>query len=170
MAWKTGVLDRIQRLFSCGSCTRSLPSVGLSPPCQPSDIEPSRRASSLKVEVWSLGSLPLEVKVLKATRFHPKTCTSGSRVRRVRTQSASLDTALCDPAPLAEGRLHPRVLGLEPMGVGRYGWRRSARPEEGASSAHCARAQDGGDPTSPPPPRNCNAEKAPTGSINEELH
>lgn len=102
MAWKTRVLDWAQRLFSSGTFNSHLalwasvaPSVNQGRHTWAS-VEPSRRARSLKVEVWSLGSLSLEVKRLKVTLFHPRTCTSGSGVLRVRTQSASLNTALGD--------------------------------------------------------------------------
>lgn len=104
-AWKTGVLDRMQSLFSCGTFTRLLLSVGLSfPVCQPRSAhwvraEPSRGVRSLQVGMWGLGSLPLGVEGLKVTLFHPVTRTSGSEVRKVRSPSASLDTALETPRP-----------------------------------------------------------------------
>lgn len=77
--------------------------------------EPSPGVRPLKVDMWGLGSLPLGGEGLKVTLFHPMTRTSGSEVLKVRTQSASLDSALETPRPQQGGVLRPGVLGWQPL-------------------------------------------------------
>lgn len=150
MAWKTGVLDRIQRPSSCGPSNRSLPSVGLSfPVSQPRSspwvsVEPYWRAflkgGCLGVRVTASGSERVKITPFLQDLRQWERGAQGSPSAHLPARGSGSGR----PRP-AVSKLGPRVVGPQPCE-----WREIAGdrgPEEGDMAHCCMRAQDDRDPT-----------------------
>lgn len=152
MAWKTGDLDRMQRLFCYGPSNRSLPSVGLSfPVSQPrsspwASVEPYWRAflkgGCLGVRVAASGS-----ERVKTTLFLPRPAPAGAGCAGLAFSPPPCARLWLWAPPAGREQAAPQGRGTAAMGVEGGSWAPSAGPEEGDMS-HCSmRAQDDRDPS-----------------------